>query len=432
MSDADDDARDPGACEVEQATPPSRTTLRRWRAAWRTVVARALRRRRPRDVPRDIVRRWGRLIEPLLSLGGASAGNSARLLVDGDETMESIWRAIDDASRRIWVDMYIFEPDRVGARTLEALARAAARGCEVLLIVDAVGSARLEEEHVQALRDAGASVVRFNPLLHWPRRGPLFRRDHRKIIIIDGHTAFCGGMNLSEDYAGPRHGNGRFRDCHLELRGPCVRDLATVVDATLRLATRTRLSLPRRRQSDGDVFVQVLASSGWKSRRSIQRAMLFTVRHAVRSCLITTPYFVPPLRLRHAMIRAARAGVDVRVLTAGTCDVPIVRRAARHIYGLLLRSGVRIYEMFDCTLHAKTFLVDDLYSTVGSFNLDAWSDKRNLEVNVAMLDAAVAAELNARFMDDLSHSREVTLKEWTRRSSWTRVIDWLAYQVLRL
>jgi cardiolipin synthase len=427
-----DETHERDACEVERAAPPSRSTLRRWRVAWRAVAARALRRRRARAVPRDIVLHWSRLVEPLLRLGGASSGNSARLLLDGDDAMESIWQAIDEASRRVWVDMYIIEPDQVGRRTLDALTRAAARGCEVLLIVDAVGSAGLEEDHVKPLRDAGGSFVRFNPLLRWPRRGPMLRRDHRKVIIIDGRAAYCGGMNLSEDYAGPRHGNGRFHDCHLELRGPCVRDLASVVDATLRLATRTRLSLPRRGEEDGHVFVQVLASSGWKSRRSIQRAMRFTVRHAVRSCLITTPYFVPPLRLRRAMIRAARAGVDVRVLTAGDSDVPIVRRAARHIYGLFLRSGVRIFEMFDRTLHAKTMVVDGLYCTVGTFNLDTWSDKRNLEVNVAMLDAAVAEKLRERFLDDLTHSREVTMKDWARRSAWTRLLDWLAYQLLRL
>jgi cardiolipin synthase len=136
--------------------------------------------------------------------------------------------------------------------------------------------------------------------------------------------------------------------------------------------------------------------------------------------------------LIRALNRAAERGVDVRVLTAGDCDVPIVALAARHIYGRLLRHGVRIYELYDTTLHAKTITIDSVYSTVGSFNLDTWSFNRNLEVNVAMLDPAIAESLQNLFVENIAKSQEVTLDGWSKRSWLTKFQHWLAYQILRI
>jgi cardiolipin synthase len=176
----------------------------------------------------------------------------------------------------------------------------------------------------------------------------------------------------------------------------------------------------------------VLASRGYQGRQAIQRSLRIAIRNSVRQCLITTPYFVPPLRLIRAISRAAERGVEVQLLTAGTSDVPIVAMAARHIYGRLLKRGVRIFEMYGCTLHAKTITVDGIYSTVGSFNLDKWSYQRNLEVNVGMLDSSIANEIQRQFEANLESTREVTLAEWENRNLWRRLVNWTAYQLLRL
>ena len=351
---------------------------------------------------------------------------------DGDQRLDDIWAAIDQAQREIWFEIYTMEPDRVGNRTIEALTRAAERGCKVTLLYDAVGSSGLTESVLRPLRQAGAEIEVFNPLWRWRRKIPLLRRDHRKIIIVDGQVGFCGGMNISEQYAGPRYGNSRFRDCHVKLEGPCVRDLAAVFASSWRALHKGPKRLPKRPEAVGDTFTQVFASSGWQGRRPIQRALRMTIRNALQHCYITTPYFVPPLRLMRAINRAAKRGVDVRILTAGNSDVPIVRMAAQHIYGAFLRHGVRIYEMFDSTLHAKTLTIDGLYGTVGSFNLDTWSDKRNLEVNVAMIDPQVAGEIQSQFLNDIEGATEVTLDNWHKRPWWRRVLNWTAYQVLRL
>ena len=369
-----------------------------------------------------------------LRLGGVSVGNSVTVYCDGDAAMKGIWQAIAAARRRVWFEMYIFEPDSVGRRTLFELTQAAQRGCEVRFMVDAVGSPNLTEALLRPLRDAGAHIEIFKPIRYWPWRWSraLFRRDHRKIIVVDNRVGFCGGMNISEDYAGAELGNSRFLDCHLRMEGPCVRDLAAVFTSSWRMATDNRLRVPARTAETGGTFVQVQASRGAHGRRAIQRALRLTIRNAVTHCFITTPYFVPPLRLVRAIKKARERNVDVRILTAGLCDVPMVHLAAQHVYGSLLRHGVRVFELFDTTLHAKTITIDGVYCTVGSFNLDTWSDQRNLEVNVAMVDPTIAGELQDHFLKNLDQAREMTMDTWQKRRWWRRVLHWVAYQVMRL
>jgi len=411
--------------------------LRRLKAALRRAIGLTSRRRRRRRAGRfphhpDIAQHWELIVISMLRFGRASSGNRVKMYCDGDERLDDIWQSIDQAKKEIWFEIYTLEPDRVGNRTIEVLARAAERGCKVTLLYDGVGSSHLTESVLRPLRQAGAEIEVFNPIWRWRRKIPLLRRDHRKIIIIDGQIAFCGGMNISEQYAGTRYGNGRFRDCHVRLEGPCVRDLASVFASSWKLLHKGRKRLPRRTEPAGSTFAQVFASSGAQGRRLIQRTLRLTIRNALHHCYITTPYFIPPLRLMRAINRAAQRGVDVRILTAGISDVPIVRMAAQHIYGAFLRHGVSIYEMFDSTLHAKTLTIDGLYGTVGSFNLDTWSDKRNLEVNVAMIDQNVAGDIQSEFLKNIKSSTEVTLDNWQKRPWWRRVLNWAAYQVLRM
>jgi cardiolipin synthase len=382
----------------------------------------------------DVVALWEVIATMLLRFGGASSGNAVEIFSDGDEAFEATWHEIDLARRRVWCETYILEPDRVGTRTIEALTQAAKRGCHVRLLYDALGSPRVNERFLKPLRDVGAEIDRFNPVKFWKRRYSPLMRDHRKIIVIDNHTAFAGGMNISEDYASGRHGNGRFRDCQVRLRGPCVRDLANVLLDSLRLIRDDVEPVDgmRRAARKGETFVQALASRGLYGRRAIQRSIRLTVRHCLQRCWMTTPYFVPPRRLMKAMIRAAKRGVDVRVMTAGVSDVPVVRAASQHIYGGLLKHGVRIFELYGTTLHAKTMTLDSLYATVGSFNLDRWSDQRNLEVNVGMIDPETAKMLEREFEADLANAREVTLHTWNNRTRWQRLVHWCAYQVMRL
>ena len=186
--------------------------------------------------------------------------------------------------------------------------------------------------------------------------------------------------------------------------------------------------------------VQVLQSSGRGGKREIQRELRAAMASAERTADFATPYFVPTRKLADAMIAASRRGVRVRLLTAGRSDVPVVAFAARHVYARLLRRGVRIFELHTGVLHAKTSIIDGVYAMVGSANLDQWSHKRNLELNVGLLDGAgdrlrpggVVTRLQRGFDERIAVSREVALAAHLRRPWWRRLLEWLAYLVLRL
>ncbi len=376
---------------------------------------------------------WRRTLRLLRPLGRVSQENRIEVFIDGDAAFEAMFAALEGACREVLVNTYILEPDRIGLRLRELLVAAAERGVEVLLVYDAFGSGRLGERYLGPLQRAGVRLLAYNPLLRIHSPISRLQRNHQKILVVDGEIGFCGGMNMTEEYAGPRLGTGVFRDTHLELRGPCVADLAEIV---LSLVEEVGGDPPARPPAsagfaDG-ALVQVLESNVTRERRAIQKALRYTVMRAVRRCYLTSPYFVPPKRLLRDLSRAAQRGVDVRILTAGVSDVPLVRMASRHLYGRLLKRGVRIYELGDRTLHAKTVAIDGIYASVGSFNLDTWSYRRNLEVNVSVLSENVAGRIEAEMLKDLERSHEVSLGAWGRRTWFTRLRDWLAYLLMRI
>jgi len=372
---------------------------------------------------------WRKTLRLLRPLGAVSQGNRVRVWIDGDAVFEAMWEAIAGARTSVHLTTYILEPDRVGERTLGALEEAAARGCRVLLVLDAFGSHRVTEARLARLRSLGAEVVFFNPIVRWRAPGSRLVRNHRKILVVDGRRAFCGGMNVAEEYAGGRHGTGLFRDTQLEIEGPCARDLELLCELEPLESARERGGPGA--DAEGSL-VQILESSVRRHRRAIQKAMRVTLGRALERCYLTSPYFVPPARLLRALKHAARRGVDVRVLTAGRSDVPLVRLASQHLHGGLLRAGVRIYELQTRVLHAKTVTVDGVYASVGSFNLDYWSDRRNLEVSVSILGSEAAGELERQFQADLADAREVRLESWQRRSWWRRLAAWFGYVAMRL
>ncbi len=377
--------------------------------------------------------KWRGTLRLLRPLGWVSQGNRIEVLKDGDEAYRSMWEAIDAARRSVILSTYVLEPDRVGKRTLATLESAASRGVAVWLVYDGFGSYRLERGDVRSLREAGARILVYNPPFRvFPKFSRLVR-NHQKVLVVDGDVGFCGGMNVSEDYAGEELGTNLFRDAHLRIEGPAAADLAHMVEEVVQ--DRTGESLPALRElaprEDGSL-VQILESNVRRQRRAIQKALRYTTARAVERCFLTSPYFVPPRRLMRDLRKAAQRGVDVRVLTAGKSDVPLVSMASQHLYGRLLRAGVRIFEMQDRVLHAKTVTIDGVWGSVGSFNLDRWSYRRNLEVNVSVLDTRMAERLEERFLGDLELSTEVRIETWGKRGWFQRVVHWTAYQLMRL
>jgi len=356
---------------------------------------------------------------------------------------ETLWVDIDAAKARVWVECYTVEPDRVGTRTIAALASAARRGCDTLLFIDAVGSNTLAQADYAELLEAGGRVCIYNPRSRWLRRSPL-NRNHRKLVVLDASVGFVGGMNISEHYAGSRYGLDTFRDCHLRIHGPACRLLERSLAAMVRHGDFAHCPLPTPEaaipeapseaslDASGRSIVQLLESSASPGRREIQRELGVAIDAARVSVELATPYFVPPQSLRQRLKAAARRGVAVRLLTTGRSDVPLVALAARHVYVDLLRSGVQIFEFDEPVLHAKVAIIDSMYAMVGSFNLDLWSNSRNLELNVGIVSPEVLARLHDQFEAWLDDSHEISLDGHRRRFWGRRLVEWAAYQLMRL
>jgi cardiolipin synthase len=356
------------------------------------------------------------------------------LLRDGVQTFPAMLDAIRAARSSVCLETYILRDDGTGRRFADALAERARAGVEVSLLYDAWGSS-VGGAYVDALHAAGVRVLAYHPLRFSGRRreilGRLAHRDHRKSLIVDGAVGFTGGINLSDDYAPEEDGGAAWRDTHIRLEGPAASELLYFFRTAWRRAGGAPFDEPRY-AGDGrrpDPLVSVISSHQRRGRANIRGAYRDAIRSAERRIWITNAYFLPAIRLVADLAEAARRGVDVRVMVAGTTDVRAVLYAARSIYEVLLRSGVRLYEWTGRVLHAKTAVVDGRWATVGSSNLDAQSLRQNLEANAIVRHPAFAAALERMFQEDLASCEEINAERWQRRPLWVRATSWGAYML---
>lgn len=351
---------------------------------------------------------------------------------------------IETAHVSIRCETYIWTADAVGARFLAALTRAAARGVQVRLLVDGGGSSALPSHYWRELEAAGGRAHIFNPLTF--RHFSL--RNHRKLLLTDNAIAITGGFNIAHEYDGDGVTHG-WRDLGIELQDPAsVAQLAASFDSLFEHHL-IRQSLRRQWQSRSlrrPAFYRlpgpVLFSGPRLVRNQFSKRLLATLHHA-RHVRIISAYFAPSFRLRRALRAVALRGGTVELLLAGKSDVPLAQRAARSIYGPLLKAGVQIWEYQPQILHAKLALLDD-HIFVGTANLDARSLAINHELMIHLQDARFCAEACALFAADLKHSRQITLQEWQRTRTWltrlrgaiarfliTKVDPWLARRQMR-
>lgn len=405
---------------------------------------------------------WRKALSRLIPLGGFSSHNSLTIFHEGDEAFLAIHKTIEESLHSIFLETYIFAPDKVGLWLRDALIDAAKRGVQVNILYDHFGSARLSHSFLAPMYKAGIKILPFNPIWLWQRKGPLLFRNHRKIIVIDEKIAFCGSMNISCDYAGPLYGNDRYRDTMARIQGPAVKDLLAITKESIlesefnprafksaQMSNHKPISIFRSffmrlkalkheplctRQTgvNHDTLVQVLRSNTRRNLTHIQNSMEECIDRAVNYCYFTTPYFLPYGSLKKAIIHAAQRGVDVRILTAGISDAPLMRLAAHHLYNNFLTHGVRIFEMHQKTLHAKIATIDGIFSSLGSYNLDHWSARRNLEVNMTILDPVIAEDLRQQFDKDIALSLEVKRDIFASRSFLKKLLCWLSYWLMTL
>lgn len=373
------------------------------------------------------------------TLGGTAlvAGNATRLLVDGPETHRAMFEAIERARHHVWLESYIVEDDETGRRLAELLVERRRRGVEVGLLHDAVGTIGTPAAYFDRLREAGVAVCEFNPVDPRAGRGVrLNHRDHRKILVVDGRVAFTGGINISDVYSSGsasarrrvERGEG-WRDTHLEIRGPAVAEFGRLFAATWarqQCASLTVAATSIRPEREGDRVLRVVASTPDDAVNPIRAELLSAIGRAERSVHLTMAYFVPDPQTIEMLEAAAGRGVDVQMVLPGFSDFWAVFHAGRSHYARLLAAGVRIHERRDALLHAKTAVIDGVWSTVGSANMDWRSFLHNDEINVVVLGEGFGREMTTLFEADVAHSVPIDAAAWARRGIANRTKERIA------
>lgn len=372
-------------------------------------------------------------------------GNKITLLENGEDFFPRVFECIAAATQEVLVETFILFEDKVGKALQAALLTAAARGVQVDITIDGYGSPDLSAAFILALTRAGVRVHVFDPSPRlWGYRTNLFRRMHRKIVVVDGRRAFVGGINYSADHLAD-FGPEAKQDYAVEVEGPLVADIQQFVHAQLKLgqpSQGTRIQQFLRRKASppehhslpeaGQAQAIFVTRDNREHYNDIERHYRIAIRGARRRVVMANAYFFPGYRLLRQLRKAARRGVDVRLILQGQPDMPIVKIAAGLLYHHLLAAGVKIYEYRERPLHGKVALTDDEWSTVGSSNLDPLSLSLNLEANVIIKDRAFNEELS-RNLDRLMQDscKQVLASDVAATGLWVRVRSFFVFHLLR-
>jgi cardiolipin synthase A/B len=351
------------------------------------------------------------------------------LLQNGDAFYTSMLTAIREARESVNFEVYIFEPDEVGRQFLQLFEERARAGVEVRVLVDAFGSFKLRRRHRKQLQSAGVRIERFRPLA-LRNLVRIYRRTHRRAIVIDGRVAYIGGAAVSRKWAGDVRNAHEWRDSMTRVTGPLVGAIQSAFATNWVYCTGEIIAGPRfypgLPHKDGPCGLSVVSSPS-DAMQPIRLLLWLSFINARRRLWISNSYFIPDAKLRDAVIQRARQGVDVRILVPGNhTDAVPVQLAGRSYYEELLSAGVRVFEFQPAMMHAKTVVVDDCWSIVGSANLDERSMELNEENVLAVADAAFAQSISEGVERDIARSREVRLDEWRRRPVWQRGLEAIA------
>jgi cardiolipin synthase len=363
-------------------------------------------------------------------------GNRLEPLIDGDQAFPAMLEAIDRATSYIHLETYILADDDVGRLFSRALCARARAGVAVRVLFDSFGSFRLSSQYIQQLKDCGVEVVEFRPLRkHWfSRLG--FRRDHRKVLVVDGAIGFTGGLNVSSDYASLTYESKGWRDTHVRVEGPLVAELEALFRASWQRSGGTPYPAyavsrsPAAPAGEDTVVAAVIASDG--GHRSVIRShYLHAILSARETIFIANAYFVPDRGLLRALKRAAARGVRVALIAPSESDVPLVQRASEYLFDSLLRRGIEIYLWPRTHMHAKTAVVDGIWSVIGTYNLDSVSLFQNHELVIESVSPRFGARMNEQFERDRRECVKLGLGAWRRRPARRRFVEWLAYRLRR-
>ncbi len=359
-------------------------------------------------------------LQTMHALTGApmSQGNVVTILKNGVEIFPSMLAAIRSAKRTINLEFYIYWDGEIGRKFAEALAERARAGVEIKIILDAVGSAQMSQSLIDFMTRNGIDLEWYHPL-RWYMLARFNHRTHRKLLIVDGCVGFSGGVGIADTWLGDADSKEHWRDTVARVEGPVVTQMQfAFMDNWIKSRGELLTGLdyfpevPR----GGSHLTQVLKSSPTEGSSMVKLLYIISIVSASKSIYISNAYFVPDEDTLRALEGAVRRGVDVRVIVPGEeSDVPIARQASRWHYELLLRRGIHIFEYQPTMMHAKTMVVDGVWTTIGSSNFDDRSFRLNDEVNVNVYDDGIAAQMEAMFHEDLKQCEEVLLRKWFKR-----------------
>jgi len=350
--------------------------------------------------------------------------NSVKLLINAELFYPAMLSAVESAKEVIYLEMYLIKSGEITTRFIDAFLAAGRRNVQVYLLFDGFGGHEFSEADRTRLKADNIYLSFYNPLSLVQLRRNLFR-DHRKILIVDHKQAFIGSAGIADDLLPIADQQSGWRETMLEIRGECIRDWVTLFEEAWRI--NSHVPLPRLVFPDIDVTRpqtgRVVCAMG-RSRQGIKRSLINRIRVAKQRVWISTAYFIPSFKVRRALIRAAKRGVDVRLLLPGEkTDHPSVRQAGRRFYAKLLRAGINIYEYQPRFLHEKVLLCDEWVS-IGSSNIDRWNFRWNLEANQEVDDTLFAAEVTSMFERDFEESKIIDFESWKQRSVYSRIQEW--------
>ena len=359
-------------------------------------------------------------------------GNAVEILLNGEQIFPALLEAIRTAQRTITYAQYYYEEGPVARDVAEALAERCRAGVGVNVLLDAFGSISIPVGYLDLMRVSGCHVVWFRPLSQYVFR-TYYKRNHRRILVVDGRVGFTGGAGVSRKWMGNGRTENHWRDTDVRVEGPVVEYLQAAFVENWLEATGMVLGgeayFPRPIEPRGQVYAQVARSSPTGGSTAMYTTLLLALSGARRSVLVTNPYFVLDDRMRDAVLRTVGRGVRVVVLVPGVIDHNLVRQASRAQFGDLLQAGVEIYEYAPALLHAKTMVIDGVWATIGSTNLDNFSFAYNDELNLFFYDRGVAQQLERIFMEDVKVARQVTYEAWKDRGIRARLLEVLALPI---
>ena len=357
-------------------------------------------------------------------------GNRVDILTNGDMFYPAMLAAIAAAQETINMECYIFKKGEIENRFIAALSERARAGVLVTIVMDAIGSFGAFRKSSKPLEAAGCRVAAYQRFT-WYGLGRLNNRTHRELLVVDGTVAFVGGAGIADWWWKPHKHKPMWRDMMARIEGPVVPDIQGVfaenwLECCGEILTGPETYKPPRAAGSAPVFA---IKSSPSDRATASRVLFQTlIESAARRVRICTPYFLPDKAFRRTFVRTAARGVEISVMVPGApTDQRWVRLASRRLYGDLLRNGVRVFEYGGGMTHVKMLVVDDLWSVVGTTNVDNRSFEHNDEVNLAIRDESLAARLTCDFTTDLSQCRAITLDEWERRPVWEQLVGTVAW-----